>query len=340
MKSQTEKLLDQINTPDFKSRIPEVPYSFNDLRAARPFRDIQKCIDNDNNNPINKHKSKNKKQHKNEASGRRAGHHNSCNIKPFHRDGSERSYPQASNDNRQSIPVPNNSECRHQGNQITCASPCSLSTSNTLPENKQEIMELHSVNNNPLVVSDEDNTLLPTLDGTIFQQPEFPYKTNKTKFTPKTVYNMLLEYSQTVTTLEDLFTKYHVDINRFFKYLRVYPEINEAYAIARRLKADAYGQAASKIWDKISDNPIFYQADREGNPVLTPAAVRYMEVKSLQYHRFAQIHETGSYVPVSKQENVNRNLSINLSAKIKGDFDLDTASPADLINVIRGATSK
>jgi hypothetical protein len=347
MKSQSEKLLDQINTPDFKSRIPEVPYSFNDLRAAKPFRDIQKRIDRDSNNHLDNHKSKNKKQYANEASGRQAGHDNSCIIKSFPRAGSERSYPQAYplNGPDRCSPVSHNS--LRQGNQVPCASSCSLSTSNNLSENKQEIQKLgnqcqkieySSPNDNPLVVSDDNNTLLPTLQDTIFQQPEFPHTTNKISFTPITVYNMLLEYSQTVTTLEDLFVKYHVDVNRFFKFLRVYPEINEAYDIARRRKADAYGQAASKIWDTISDNPIFYQADREGNPVLTPAAVRYMEVKSLQYHRFAQIHETGSYVPVSKQENVNKNLSINLSAKIKGNFDLNTASPSDLINVIRGAT--
>jgi hypothetical protein len=348
MKSQSEKLLDQINTPEFKSQVPEVPYSFNDLRAARPFRDIQKRIDRDSNNHLDNHKSKNKKQYANEASGRQAGHNNSCIIKSFPRAGSERSYPQAYplNGPDRCSPVSHNS--LRQGNQVPCASSCSLSTSNNLSENKQEIQKLgnqcqkieySSPNDNPLVVSDDNNTLLPTLQDTIFQQPEFPYKTNKTKFTPKHLYNMLIEYSQTITTTEDLLDKYGIEYNSFLRVMRVHPEIREAYDSARRLKADAYGQAASKIWQEgISDNPIFYQTDRAGNMTLTAAAVRYMEVKALQYHRFAQIHETGSYVPVSKQESVNRNLSISLSAKIKGDFDLNTASPSDLINVIRGAT--
>lgn len=183
-----------------------------------------------------------------------------------------------------------------------------------------------------------DSLIQPTDQKSIWNEKKFPSKTRPISFSPQKLYNALVEYSNTTLDLAKTLDNHKIETNTFWKLARDYPEISASYLAARRHKAHQYGAAALHIWEQIPDNPMFYQADRFGNMSLTSAAVRYMEVKSAQYHRFAQIHETNSYVPVSKQETVNKNLTfgVTFKGKLPQGFDLSTASPAELVDLIKG----
>lgn len=186
----------------------------------------------------------------------------------------------------------------------------------------------------------QSTDIIPLSDNpnSIWFQDKFPAKTKPFSFPPKKLKETLIDYAHNIKPIDQCLTEAKIEPNTFFHLLRVYDEISELYLAAQRLKARKYGEAALKLWDILPNNPVFYQADRCGNPCLTAAAVRYLEVKATQYHRFAQIHEIGSFIPVSKQENVNRNLSLGVTfqAKLPDEFDLALARPEDLIDAIKG----
>lgn len=184
------------------------------------------------------------------------------------------------------------------------------------------------------------NNLPDTNDQTevsIWEQPEFPHKTNKIQFTPQDLKNALREYESTTKPIAKILKDRGIKAHTFFKLVGVYPEIGQYYLSAQKSKAHQYGSACMELWEQLPEDPAFYQVDRDGNKSLSTAGVRYLEVKSTMMLKQAQIHESGSYIPVSKQETLNKNLSIgvNLSGKIPDDFDLSTAQPEDLINLIR-----
>jgi hypothetical protein len=188
--------------------------------------------------------------------------------------------------------------------------------------------------------NDTPDDILPVSSDpqSIWNQPAFPHKTKKTQFTPQQVKEALNEYAHSIEPIDKILDRRRIKCETFWSLARVYDEISGYYLHAQRMKARKYGESAQQLWDKLPDDPVFYQADREGNKCLTAAAVRYLEAKSQQYHRLAQIHETGSFIPLSKQETVNRNLSIGvqINGKLPDGFDLNNASPDQLIDLLRG----
>lgn len=192
--------------------------------------------------------------------------------------------------------------------------------------------QLQTADSTAVDLIDQDNP------DSIWAQIKFPSATKPYKFTPQQLKQALTEYSNNIQAIDTVLEDHKITVNTFFMLLGLFPEINETYLAAQRLKARKYGEAALKLWDSLPNNPVFYQADRDGNQVLTAAAVRYLEVKSTQYHRFAQIHETGTFVPVSKAETTNRNLSlqVNLNGKLPADFDLSNCDPTALVSVLKG----
>lgn len=131
--------------------------------------------------------------------------------------------------------------------------------------------------------------------------------------------------------------KHNVRIKTFFALIGQYNEICQYYYNARTLKARAYGNESLSLWDKLPENEEFYKYDDDGNRELTAAAVNYLRAKDTNRLRHAQICETGSFIPLSRQEVQSRNLhvGININASVSDDFDLDSSSPDDLLDVIK-----
>jgi len=174
-----------------------------------------------------------------------------------------------------------------------------------------------------------ESSLLPidSAENSIFNQPVFPHATNKITCTPADVRNMLHDYADSIDTIDVLLQKHGIRLGTFYRTLLTqYDEIRQMYLSAQKLKAARYGDAAKKLWDAIPDNPVFYVHDRDGHKSLSNAAVQYLRVKSDAMLRFAQIHETGSFVPASKQESVTRNFNVgvNLTGKLPADIDIST----------------
>jgi hypothetical protein len=195
------------------------------------------------------------------------------------------------------------------------------------------------MDNTNLVAMAENNNPDSINPNSIWNMTEFPSgKTNKLRFTPKQLKTAIIDYANTVTTMSDILKKYSIRRDTFYMIVRVYPEVREFYEYARGIKAHKYGETAAKIWENLPENPEFYVYDKEGNKSLSSAGAAYLRYKSEAMAKQAQIHETGSYVPASKQETLNRNLSIGvqINGKLPDDFDLNGASPDQLIDLLRG----
>lgn len=203
----------------------------------------------------------------------------------------------------------------------------------------QKLLKTPKITDNTQISTNPDNTNLldPDNSDSIFNQPEFPSNTKKFKFTPKQLFTALNEYQNTSTPVDKCLENNKVRIKSFFELLGQYEEIRQHYQLARTRKARIYGEESLKVWEAIPTDKRFYQHDREGHLFLTPAAVNYMRFKAESMLKQAQIHETGSYVPISKQENVNKNLifGVTLHGKIPDDFDLSQNSPVELIDVLK-----
>lgn len=179
---------------------------------------------------------------------------------------------------------------------------------------------------------------VPENPESVFNQPAFPSRTKKYKFKPIDLWNALLAYAGCLTPLTDSLKKHGVDRDSFYGLLRVYPEIADLYIRVRHCKADKYGEELSKMWDDLPVNEEFYVYDKEGNKSLSSAAAHYLKVKSDNMYRLAQICETSSYIPVSKQQQEVKSmtLGVQLQGKLPDDFDVSKASPEDLISALKG----
>lgn len=203
----------------------------------------------------------------------------------------------------------------------------------------QKSLKTPKITDNTQISTNPDNTNLldPDNPDSIFNQPEFPYNTKKYQFTPKQLREALIEYENTVDSIDKVLIRNKVKPHSFFKIAGQYEEIRQRYDLAQRRKSRKYGEKCLNLWEKLPDQNEFYTYDREGNKCLSTAGVRYLEVKSQMMLRFAQVHETGSFVPVSKQENINKNLTfgVTVHGKIPDGFDLSQNSPVDLIDVLK-----
>jgi hypothetical protein len=188
------------------------------------------------------------------------------------------------------------------------------------------------------------NSNLPAVDeenldpNSIWNQPKFPAKTKPLQFTPSDLKTALIEYSQCDITLTEHLRSKGIDRNTFFTLIGLYPEIAEAYSVARSRKADVFGEKLTTMWEELPQSGELYVYDREGNKSLSTAAAAYLKAKSDNLLRIAQFHETKSYVPASKQETINRNLNIGvqLTGNLPADYDISTAAPGDLVDILKG----
>lgn len=196
-----------------------------------------------------------------------------------------------------------------------------------------EVVPVASV---PVPIDDTDDLHNPDL---IWSKAEFPHKTRKISYTPLQLYTTLRMYSNCVTPFTDLLDLNGVDMDSFYRLSDLYPEIREAYSRARIQRAKKFGEIAEKIYAEEPADDWLYQTDKNsGARVLTTAGATYLKNKADNAHRIAAIMETGSFIAVSKQENINRNLSLNVtvSGKLPDGFDLATADPSDIVAAIKG----
>jgi hypothetical protein len=204
---------------------------------------------------------------------------------------------------------------------------------------EQPVMELETVPVQPFnvaVVDDIDDLNNPDL---IWCRDKFPSATRSMNYTPRQLYNTLIEYSGTVTPFTELLAQNSIDCTSFYKISDRYAEIRELYSRARTARAKKFGEIAEKIYTNEPEFDWLYQSDaKTGARVLTTAGAAYLKNKTDNAHRIAAIMETGSYIATSKQETINRNLSmtVTMRGKLPEGFDLATADTSALIDAIKG----
>lgn len=204
------------------------------------------------------------------------------------------------------------------------------------PQNNPENPE------NSLLPINKDNPtdiiFLPDNPDSIWRQPKFPHNTKAYQFTPAQLLSALTEFSNCTTGLSVILYNRKIERDTFYHLLRVYGEIADTYAIARKVKADKFGEAIVDLWEDLPDREELYVRDKFGKKSLSAAGTQWVRFKAESMHRMAQVHETGSFIPVSKQETFNRNLTlgVQLHGKLPDDFELNSAGPDAIINALRG----
>lgn len=172
----------------------------------------------------------------------------------------------------------------------------------------------------------------------IFDLPRFPQSTRPIECTPADVRKALHEYATTIDTIDKVLKRNNIRIGTFYQsILAQYEEIRQRYLHARQNKAQLYGAKAQDIFEELPDRSEFYTYDKTGNKCLSTAGVRFLELRHQSMLKQAQIHETGSFVPASKQETINRsiNFGVNLQGNLPEGFDLSNAGPEDMLSVLR-----
>lgn len=192
--------------------------------------------------------------------------------------------------------------------------------------------QLQTADSTAVDIIDQDNP------DSIFNQPRFPSRTRPIEFSPKQLYITLITYSECITPLSDVLKNAKIERDTFFKLVGLYPEISAAYSAARLKKAQKFGEVIERTFSDLPEEEELYVYDREGNKSLSTAGANYLKIKADNMHRIAMYHETGSFVPVSKQENTNRTLSlqVNINGKLPPDFDLSNCDPTALVSVLKG----
>ena len=187
-----------------------------------------------------------------------------------------------------------------------------------------------------MMMQDDERELEPLEDpALIWSKPVFPARTKPYSFTPMQLFMALQLYADTTDTQSDIFAMYGVESIAFNDLARRYPEIDNFHRQARQLKARKFGELAHKSITDIPEDDCLYQSDKDGGKVLTNAAATIMKTRAEMALKIAKYHETGSFVDMTKTENINRNVSVHVTGK-PSDFNLDGADPGALIDAIRG----
>lgn len=179
---------------------------------------------------------------------------------------------------------------------------------------------------------------IPESTDSVWYQSKFPSNTNVMSFSPQKLKSTIIEYSEVIDKLIDVLSRNGVSKDSFYRLSGQYPEIKEFYLAARRHKAEVFGGEMIDLWKDLPAEEELYVYDRDGNKSLSTAASSYLKCKSDNMYRISQILESGSYIPISKQETTNRNLNfgVQLNGKLPDNFDLANSTPELLIDAIRG----
>jgi hypothetical protein len=209
---------------------------------------------------------------------------------------------------------------------------------NTDPSPVTEITSLTTVAIPVVPVSSVDDTDDLNNPELIWCKTVFPCRTKPYQFTPSKLYTTLLTYADTVTPFTELLCAAGIEYDTFCSLSDRYTEIAALYAKVRARRAVKWGEIAEKTHAELPTDLRLYQTDEAGNKVLTTAAAAFLKNKAAIAHRCAAICETGSYIATSKQETINRNLtmSVTMQGKLPEGFDLATADTSMLIDAIKG----
>jgi hypothetical protein len=193
------------------------------------------------------------------------------------------------------------------------------------------------MDNSLQIVPDDDDRELEPLENPdlIWSKPVFPARTKPYSFTPWMLFCALQAYADSTDTQSDVFAAFGIESMAFNDLARRYPEIDDFHRQARRLKARKFGELAQKTTGSLPEEIELYQFDKDGNKSLTNAAAAFIKTKAEMALKIAKYHETGSFIETTRAENINRNVTFNVTGK-PSDFNLDGADPGALIDAIRG----
>lgn len=165
----------------------------------------------------------------------------------------------------------------------------------------------------------------------VWQLEKFPITPNNYRggrpitATPADFRAALTEYSTSTEILDNCLKRHKIEYDTFCGVLRLYPEISEAYSVARADKAAKYGQEAQELYQD-TPPPDAYETDKNGCLRLSNAYITWLRDKHASRMRQAAIHESGTYVDTKRTEskniNINRNANININMSNLEDISL------------------
>lgn len=173
-----------------------------------------------------------------------------------------------------------------------------------------------------------DNQKIPEPSG-IFLKSQFPYKTKRTKFTPKQVYDALIRWATTKDGIDNIIDDMNIRRESFWILKEKYPEIRTMYEVARELHGH---QLVLKARDCYEDTPEdAYIVDKWGNRQLSQSWVTYNRDKSNFLLRLAQIRETGTTIQRTQTQSESISYNVNIHAKAPNDVVESANNIEDLL---------
>ncbi len=191
---------------------------------------------------------------------------------------------------------------------------------NTMVDDSSEL-ELVSVN----VPQNAIECTYNPLDDDIFLWDEFPVRAGSPpiQVLPNTLRDILVEYSQSTTTITDMCKKHGTNIITLLSLAKTYPAIQEAYTFAKTCKATICNDKSTEYYQ---DRPPewAYDSITQGEHTeykLSSPAVSWIRDRASHLHKQAAILDSHTYGDVQRVE--SKSLNLNLSSKIPpGSRDL------------------
>lgn len=163
----------------------------------------------------------------------------------------------------------------------------------------------------------------------VFSLEKFPTNTNNYNFTPKDVYNSLIEYSESTEGLETILKKRGITRNTFYLLCDHYTEIKTLYEQGFYRKADSYEDQAANLYNQ--DIPDYCWKETKWGKEINFAGIKYLDNKFNGALRLAAIHNREVYG--DKTQIDQRSLNVNVNANINTQANTNNSQiDQDLIN--------
>lgn len=197
---------------------------------------------------------------------------------------------------------------------------------------RSEKKQLAVVEKKQKEIAEEQTNAVLSGQVSIWDMPAFPNKTRPCNFTPQNLRDALTEYETTPDNIVDVLDRRGIRVDTFYDLLSIFPEIREVYELSRAHKSVQYAKVAQNIYQ--GDIPeTFFEIDKNGCKRLSMAGIRYLRDKAEIQLRFAEIHETGSFVRRSQVETKSMNLNVNANIDIDPS-SINSMNPNDILGAL------
>lgn len=183
--------------------------------------------------------------------------------------------------------------------------------------------------------------LEPGKELSIWDAPAWPTVFHAIKWTPAELKAAIDEYRTTTKSLVECLKRHKINVADAYLVAGQHCQVREAMLKARIARADLYDNAQDQITKRppsYEEAPYLYQADREGNKVLTAAAIKWLELRHRHYAARAAQAETGTRI--QRQQIETKNLHVHATASnnipAKQSEPLHHKSLDDLLGDLRG----